>query len=189
MVDDSSTAPMHLTSELAPDLGLVERFIRTKFAEGALALLLASVMALLTRMSKLNTELMRQVALGRRKRPPSERMHRLQLELPLWGAVQDNDAQPPKRKPPRSAGRATRVHTGAPSSRASGGRGAQALGRAGQMHLPVLQCRHCAREVRAQRAARHRAWRASSCGKIGWRCVRASDAMTSRDGTAARRHR
>jgi transposase len=104
MVDDSSTAPMHLTSELAPDLGLVERFIRTKVAEGALALLLASVMALLTRMSKLNTELMRQVALGRRKRPPSERMHRLQLELPLWGAVPDNDAQPPKRKPPKKRG-------------------------------------------------------------------------------------
>jgi transposase len=104
MVDDSSTAPLHITSELAPDLGLVERFIREKFAQGALALLLATVMALLTRMRDLNTELMRQLALGRRKRPPSETMHRLQLELPLWGAVPANDAQTPKRKTPKKRG-------------------------------------------------------------------------------------
>jgi hypothetical protein len=50
MVDDSSTAPLRITSELAPDLGVVELFIREKFAQGALALLLATVMALLTRM-------------------------------------------------------------------------------------------------------------------------------------------
>jgi len=104
MVDDSSTAPLRITSELAPDLGLVERFIREMFAQGALALLLATVMALLTRMRDLNTELMRQVALGRRKRPPSETMHRLQLELPLWSAVPTNDAQPPKRKTPKKRG-------------------------------------------------------------------------------------
>jgi transposase len=104
MVDDSSTAPLRITSELAPDLGLVERFIRQKFAEGALALLLATVMALLTRMRDLNSELMHQLALGRRKRPPSETMHRLQLELPLWAAVAANDAQPPQRKPPKKRG-------------------------------------------------------------------------------------
>lgn len=103
MVDDVSTTPMRITSELAPDLGLVERFIRQRFAEGALALLLATVMALLTRMRDLNSELMRQVALGRRKRPPSETTHRLQLELPLWGAVPANDA-PPARKPPKKRG-------------------------------------------------------------------------------------
>jgi transposase len=104
MVDDSSTAPLRITSELAPDLGLVERFIRQQFAEGALALLLATVMALLTRMRDLNTELMRQIALGRRKRPPSETMHRLQLELPLWGAVPSSDTQPAKQKTPKKRG-------------------------------------------------------------------------------------
>lgn len=54
MVDDFSTAPLRITSELAPDLRLVEGFIRRMFAEGALALLLATVMALLTRMRDLN---------------------------------------------------------------------------------------------------------------------------------------
>lgn len=111
MVDDSRTAPLRITSELAPDLGLVERFIREKFAQGALALLLATVMALLTRMRDLNTELMRQASLSRRKRPPSETMHRLQLELPLWGAVPANDAQPLKRKTPKKRGpRNSRPH-------------------------------------------------------------------------------
>ena len=104
MVDDLSTAPLRITSELAPDLGLVERFIRQKFAQGALGLLLAAVMALLTRMRDLNTELMRQIALGRRKRPPSETMRRLQLELPLWGAAPANDAEPPKTKPSKKRG-------------------------------------------------------------------------------------
>ena len=99
MVDDPSTAPLRITSELDPDLGLVERFIREKFAEGALALLLATVLALLTRMRDLNTELMRQVAFARRKRPPSETMHRLQMELPLWDEEPANDAEPRKPKP------------------------------------------------------------------------------------------
>ena len=85
MVDDTSTAPLLITSEYAPDLGHVERFIRQKFAEGALALLLATVMTLLARMRDLNAELLKQLALSRRSRPPSERMCRLQMELPLWG--------------------------------------------------------------------------------------------------------
>jgi transposase len=102
MVDDTSTAPLRITSEYAPDLGHVERFIRQKFAEGALAVLLATVMALLARMRDLNAELLKQIALGRRIRPPSERMCRLQMELPLWAekdAANDGEPATEKKKP------------------------------------------------------------------------------------------
>lgn len=64
----------------------------------------ATVMARFTRVRDLSSELMRQIALGPRKRPPSETMHRLQLELPLWAATAANDAQPPRRKPPKQQG-------------------------------------------------------------------------------------
>lgn len=102
MVDDPSTAPLHVTSEYAPDLEHVECYIRQKFAEGALALLLAAVMALLTRMRDLNTELLKQLALGRRKRPPSETMRRLQMELPFWGdKAAANDGEPATSKKKR----------------------------------------------------------------------------------------
>lgn len=110
MVDDANTAPLRITSEYDPDLGLVKRFIQQKFAEGALAVLLATVLALLSRMRDLNTELRKQLASGRRKRPPSETMQRLQMELPLWAAVAANDGKPtskprkePKKRGPRTA--------------------------------------------------------------------------------------
>jgi transposase len=108
MVDDASTAPLRITSEYDPDLGLVKRFIQQKFAEGALAVLLATILALLTRMRDLNTELHKQLAMGRRKRPPSETLRRLQMELPLWGTVAANDGnaeakpKPKKKRGPRT---------------------------------------------------------------------------------------
>lgn len=117
MVDDPSTAPLHITSEYAPDLRHVERFIRQKFAEGALALLLAAVMALLTRMRDLNTELLKQLALGRRKRPPSETMRRLQMELPFLGTrLQPMTASPLRVRSARSAGPRHHIGMGVPSS-------------------------------------------------------------------------
>jgi hypothetical protein len=73
----------------------VKRFIQQKFAEGALAVLLA----LLARMRDVNFELRKQLALGRRKRPPSETMHRLQMELAFWDAVATNDSKPPAQTP------------------------------------------------------------------------------------------
>src|SRR5215831_1501769 len=98
MVDDTSTAPLCITSEYAPDLEHVERFIRQKIAEGALTLLLAAIMALLTRMRDLNNELLRSLTLSRRKRPASETTRRLQRELPFWGPV---DADEPEKEPAR----------------------------------------------------------------------------------------
>jgi transposase len=113
MVDDTSTAPPPITSEYAPDLGHVERFIRQTFAEGALTLLLAVIMALLTRMRDLNAELLKQLAMGRRKRPPSEKTRRLQMELPFWGNKEAaNDGEPAAAKKPKKRGPTTKHRHG-----------------------------------------------------------------------------
>ncbi len=79
-----------ITSEVDPDLAEVKRFIKARLAEGAIAVLIASILALLARMRDLNTELAKRLEAARRKRPPSETMHRLQLELPFWGKKPDN---------------------------------------------------------------------------------------------------
>jgi transposase len=69
----------------------VKRFIKARIAEGAIAVLIAAILALLARMRDLNTELHRRLEASRRKRPPSETLHRLQMELPFWGKKPDND--------------------------------------------------------------------------------------------------
>lgn len=77
---------------LAPDLEAIRRFIVQMIARGAIAEMIASVLALLQRMRELNTELMTRMAAVSRKRPPSETLHRLQLELPLMFGTAANDA-------------------------------------------------------------------------------------------------
>jgi transposase len=76
---------------LAPDLEVIGRFITDMIARGAIAELIASVLALLQRMREINAELMARVATKSRKRPPSETLRRLQLELPLMFATVAND--------------------------------------------------------------------------------------------------
>lgn len=76
---------------LAPDLESIRRFILDMIARGAIAELISSVLALLQRMREINTELMARVATKSRKRPPSETLRRLQLELPLMFAAAAND--------------------------------------------------------------------------------------------------
>lgn len=80
-----------ITSEVDPDLTEVKRFIKARIAEGAIAVLIAAILALLARMRDLNTELNRRLEASRRKRPPSETLRRLQMELPFWGKKPDND--------------------------------------------------------------------------------------------------
>lgn len=80
-----------ITNEFDPDLAEVKRFIKAKLAEGAFAVLLAAILALLARMRDLNTELAKRLEASRRKRPPSETLHRLQMELPFCGKKPDND--------------------------------------------------------------------------------------------------
>lgn len=83
--------PELITNEVDPDLAEVKRFIKARIAEGAFAVLIATVLALLARMRDLNTELRRRLEASRRKRPPSETLRRLQMELPFWGKKPDND--------------------------------------------------------------------------------------------------
>jgi transposase len=76
---------------LAPDLEVIGRFLADMIARGAIAELIASVLALLQRMREINAELMARIATKSRKRPPSETLRRLQLELPLVFVAAAND--------------------------------------------------------------------------------------------------
>ena len=89
-----------ITSPFAPDLDAVTRFIRDLLERGAIAELIASIIALLVRMRDINTELMAKLASKTRKRPPNEELRRLQLELPLLELQPANDtkATPPEKK-------------------------------------------------------------------------------------------
>ncbi|MGH8311395.1 MAG: hypothetical protein ACRETX_16580, partial [Steroidobacteraceae bacterium] len=78
-----SEKPPTITSALEPDLAAVGKFVEDMLARGAVAALVAAIIALLARMRDLNTELMRKLASKTRKRPPNEAMRRLQLELPF----------------------------------------------------------------------------------------------------------
>ncbi len=89
-----------ITSALDPDLGAVKKFVSDMIAKGAIAALVAAIVALLVKMRDLNTELMRKLASKSRKRPPNEEMRRLQLELPLLWASVANDAKPASAPPP-----------------------------------------------------------------------------------------
>jgi transposase len=99
-----SSAQQPITSAVDPDLGVVKRFIQDKVAQGAIAVLLTSILALLMRMRDLNTELRMQMSAARRRRPPSETMRRLQMELPFWGTAAANDAKPDD-APPKQRGK------------------------------------------------------------------------------------
>lgn len=104
-----------ITNVIAPDLDAVRRFIEEMFARGAIAALVAAVLALLARMRDLNTELVRKLASHSRKRPPNEAMRRLQLELPFLRTVAANDGAPVlPPKPPSKRGPKTRHAHGRP---------------------------------------------------------------------------
>jgi transposase len=105
-----------ITSVVDPDLGAVRRFIEDMLARGAIAALVASIVALLARMRDLNTELVRKLASKSRKRPPNEAMRRLQLELPLLltPAANDRGAAPPSPPPPEKRGPKRRHGHGRP---------------------------------------------------------------------------
>jgi transposase len=96
-----TTSP--ITDAAAPDLDVVRRFMTDMIAKGAVAAVIAAVIALLSRMRELNTELMARLASKSRKRPPSETWRRLQLELPLLLQPAANDAPPLATLPVRPA--------------------------------------------------------------------------------------
>jgi transposase len=104
-----------ITSVIAPDLGAVRGFITEMLAKGAVVALVASIIALLTRMRDLNTELLGKLAHRSRQRPPNETMRRLQLELPLI-LTSAGDVMPflPEKKPRKKRGPKTRHPHGRP---------------------------------------------------------------------------
>jgi transposase len=83
MALDGSTAKLIAKDFAAPDLPRIRRFIIEAAKEGAIAVLVATLMALLTRMRDLNQELTRRLSWKNRRHPASEKMRRLQLELPF----------------------------------------------------------------------------------------------------------
>jgi transposase len=111
MAMKSSTAKQIASDFVTPDLKRIRQFIVEAVTEGALAVLVSTIIALLTRMRDLNQDLSRQLAWKSRKHPASERLHRLQLELPfVVGAAPepsandtsnkdaDKDEEKPKKK-------------------------------------------------------------------------------------------
>jgi transposase len=110
-VSTPSDRPPPITSALAPDLGTVKTFITEMIARGAIAALVAAILALLVRMRDLNGELMKRLASGSRKRPPNEAMRRLQMELPFLCAPAANDAKPPQGQHPKRKKRGAKKPT------------------------------------------------------------------------------
>jgi transposase len=93
---EKATRP--ITSPLVPDLEAVRVFITEMVTKGALLTLIEAILGLLARMRDLNTELVQQLAHGRRARPPSERSSALQGELPFAKILPANDDNGPPAK-------------------------------------------------------------------------------------------
>ena len=87
-------------SPYAPDLVEVRAWLEKMIAALQFVLLVTTVMALITRMRDLNTELTKRLAYLSRKRPRSETLARVerQLLLPLLGGVDAATKAPPAKK-------------------------------------------------------------------------------------------
>jgi transposase len=109
MATKPATARLIESDFVAPDLDRIRRFIVEAVAEGAIAMLVATILVLLVRMRDLNQELMRKLAWKSRKTPPSETLRRLQLELPFVvhfiPAAASNDGQPSSDDKPDANGK------------------------------------------------------------------------------------
>jgi len=104
-----------ITSAKAPDLDAVHRFMVDMIARGAVVAMIAAVIALLSRMRELNTELMARLASHSRKRPPTETTRRLQQEIPLRAQAAANDgAAPPTAREKKKRGPKKRHRHGRP---------------------------------------------------------------------------
>src|SRR5512135_3061646 len=88
--------PPPITSPYTPDLGKVRAWIDRMIKQQKFVQLISAVLALISRMCELNTELTKQLANLRRKRPRSETLERLerQLSLPLDGLISTQVARP-----------------------------------------------------------------------------------------------
>src|SRR6476620_176070 len=113
MAMKASTAKLIASDFATLDRKRLRSLITESVAEGAIAVLISTIIGLLTRMRDLNQELVRQLAWKNRKRPASETTQRLQLELPFAAMASpeppandtspgsddgDADGEKPKRK-------------------------------------------------------------------------------------------
>lgn len=100
-------SPPSITSPYAPDLGQVRAWLEKMIAALKFVELVATILALITRMCALNAELAKQLAHLRRKRPRSETLKRLERQLVLphadFGHVVATPT--PTDKEPRKRGR------------------------------------------------------------------------------------
>jgi transposase len=83
----------------APNVDEIRAWMRRMIAELRVAELVTLIVSLIVRMRDLNTELVRQVATLRRKKPPSETLDRLERQLALaFVGVVSRTREPTKRK-------------------------------------------------------------------------------------------
>jgi transposase len=93
-----------ITSPYQPDVAAVRAWLEKMIAAMRLVELVVAVVALITRMRDLNTELTKQLEGLRRKRPRSETIARLegQLALAFEGGAAEAKPRSTKRRPPQS---------------------------------------------------------------------------------------
>lgn len=97
MANTPQPEPEAITSTASPDVERVKAWLSKMVKEGRFVELIVAVVALIARLRDLNTHLMQRVVHLTRRRPPSEKLARLEnqlvLQFPGW-EVQ----QPPKKK-------------------------------------------------------------------------------------------
>jgi hypothetical protein len=83
------TTPSPITSPYAPDLAAVRAWLEKMIASRSFIEIVIAILALISRMRDVNTDLVAKLAYLKRKRPPSETLERLkrQLVLPLVDRV------------------------------------------------------------------------------------------------------
>jgi transposase len=95
------TTPSPITSPYAPDLAAVRTWLEKMIASRRFIEIVVAILALITRMRDVNTDLVAKLAYLKRKRPPSETLERLkrQLVLPLVDRVLVHPAASAAEKP------------------------------------------------------------------------------------------
>ena len=93
-----------ITGIYQPDVERVRTWLRKMVAEGRFVELVVAVIALIERLRDLNTELMKSVAHLTRKRPPLERLRRVEEQL-VFGFAEDVESGRKKKRKKRGSGR------------------------------------------------------------------------------------
>jgi transposase len=109
----------HITSPIDPDPRSVRKFIADMISKGLFTILIASIVKLIESFHAINAELNRKLAAASRKRPRSEALRRLQLEL-SFVAKPANDTGDPKGDAPAEKPKTERKKKGPKTPTAHG---------------------------------------------------------------------